>query len=217
MRLIKRGLTMKKNKYWLLILVIVLSCCILSMKLFGISIMEEAQTATYGFSTLHGLDGVYSPRVCVMSRTLQDSFKNAIEGTENEFDEACFSIQKELREKVLLLIQKAEIRIIPTPKNNYRGEDATYISIKVTIRKPLKDEQFYAFTVQTELSQNVQLVRNPKIMACVPTWPNNSLDPPNIFFVAGFSEMKEAIRNEVTNQIKQFTEDYLAANPKNKR
>jgi len=187
------------------------------MKLFGISIMEEAQIATYGFSTLQGLDGVYKPGVCVMSRTLQDSFKSAIEGTKNEFDEACLSIQKELGEEVLLLIQKAGIRIIPTPKNKDRGEDATYLSIKVTVRKPLKDEQFYAFTVQTELSQNIQIVRDPRIIACVPTWPNNNLDPPNIFFVAGFSEMKDAIRIEVIDQMKQFTEDYLDANPKNKR
>lgn len=204
---------MKKNKYWLLISVIVLSCCILSIKLFGSSIDEKAQIATYGFSTLQGLDGVYNPRVLVMSRTLQDSMESAIKGTKNEFDEACLSIQKELQEEVLLLIRKAGVRIIPIPKNNYRGENATYLNIEVTVRKPAKDSQFYAFTVQTELSQNIQLVRNPNIRTCVPTWPNSIIHP-NIFFVVGFSEMKEAIRIEITKQIKQFTEDYLAANPK---
>lgn len=205
---------MKRNKYWLSISVIVLSCCILSVKLFGISIADKTQVAAYGFSTLSGLDVVYTPLVQVWPRTMQDSIKSAIEGTKNEFDEACLSIQKTLGEEVSLLIQKAGIRIIPTPKN-YLDENATCLSIEVTVRKPVKDEQLYAFTVQTEVSQNIQLVRDPNIMARVPTWPSIRYNPPNIFFVAGFSEMKEAIRIEVANQIKQFTEDYLAANPKN--
>jgi hypothetical protein len=202
---------MKNYKYWLLISIIILLCGGLFMKIHGISNEEQAQLDIYGFSTLQGLEGVYTPRVTVMSRTLKDSIKNFIEDTQNELDEACLSIQRELQEEVLLLLQKAGIRIVPIPKNNTNNDFVAYLGVDVTVRKPSKDSSLYAFTVQTELTQEVQLVRDPKIRADVPTWPNSAFHQ-SIFFVSGFSAMKEAIRGEVTSQIKQFIEDYLAAN-----
>ena len=203
---------MKVKKLWILISVV---CCavFLSAGLFGISVEERAQLDTYGFSTLQGLDGVYPPGVTVMARTIQDSITSFVEGAWDELDEACFSIQRELNKEVMLSIQKAGVKIIPILKNELQNDNAARLWVAVTVRKPMKDSPLYAFTVHIELTQDVQLVRNPKIRTSVPTWPN-SISRPNIFLVGGFAEMKQAIRSEVASKTNQFIEDYLAANPK---
>ena len=205
---------MKKSKYWFLISVIVLLCCILPIKLYGISGEEQAQFGVYGFSTLHGLEGVDSPRVSVMDRTISDMAKSFTEGSGlDELDEACLSMSRELQEEIVLLIKKAGIKIVPIPNSDIHSSGVARLGVDVTVRKLTKNVPFYAFTVQTELTQEVQLVRDPKIRTEVSTWPN-SIFRPNIFFAASFAEMKEAVRGEVTTQIKKFIEDYLAANPK---
>jgi vacuolar-type H+-ATPase subunit H len=206
-----KGSIMRIKKYWILVLAIISCTTFLSVKLFATSIEEKAQIDTYGFSTLRNLEGIYRPGVVVLSRTVENLAETLIEGKENELDEACRSIREDLRNEVSLLLQNSGIKIFPVTKNDLQSADVGRLGIEVTLRKPVKDVQLYAFTVQIELQQEVQLVRDSKIKTYVSTWPN-SVSRPDIVFVSGFTETIQAIRNEVIKQTKKFIEDYLAAN-----
>ncbi len=202
---------MRIKKYWILLLAIIICTAFLPVKLFAISIEEKAQIDTYGFSTLRNLEGIYRPGVVVLSRTLENLAETLIEGKENELDEACRSIREDLRDEISLLLQNSGIKLFQVTKNDPKSANVGRLGIEVALRKPVKDVQLYAFTVQIELQQDVQLVRDSKIKTNVSTWPN-SVSRPDIVFVSGFPEMKQAIRNEVIKETKKFIEDYLAAN-----
>jgi hypothetical protein len=183
---------------------------LLSIKSSGISIEEESQIKTHGTSTLLHLKKVV-PWCGVAPRTIEDTMDSFIEGNRDEFDGACKSIQDDLNNKMRASLRKAGLVIVEN--SNLADEQTAYLQVRVTVRKIDKNQPIYAFSVNVQLSQLVQLVRNPKIRTTAETWPN--AEAPNIMFVAGFYQLEQAIRKEATAQLDKFIEDYLAANQGN--
>lgn len=201
---------MNSTKYCIVVVTIVCCIVLLSIKASGISDEEKSGVEVYGISTLDGLKKVV-PSCVVWSRTIEDTMDSFIEGNRDEFDGACKSIQDDLKNKMRASLRKTGLVVVE--KSNLADEQTAYLQIRVIVRKIAKDQSIYAFSVHIQLQQLVQLVRNPKIRTSTETWPN-SVDAPDIMFVAGFHELQEAIEKKVTVQLDKFTEDYLAANPK---
>lgn len=202
---------MKTKKYWILAVAVVYCIVLLSIKSSGISIEEESQIKTHGTSTLLHLKKVV-PWCGVAPRTIEDTMDSFIEGNRDEFDGACKSIQDDLNNKMRASLRKAGLVIVEN--SNLADEQTAYLQVRVAVRKIDKNQPIYAFSVNVQLSQLVQLVRNPKIKTTAETWPN-AIEDHNIMFVAGFYQLEQAIRKKVTAQLDKFIEDYLAANQGN--
>ena len=199
---------MKKD--W--ILAVAVACCIilLSIRVSGISTHEEAQIGVYGASTLLALKKVV-PHCVVLPRTIEDSISSLLDGNRDELDAACVAIQNNLRNKMRASLHKVGLEVLQN--SNLADEQTAYLQVQVVVRKIAKDPSIYAFSVHIQLTQLVQLVRNPKIRTTTETWPED-IEPPDIMFVSGFHTLQKTIEKEVTIKLDIFINDYLAANPK---
>jgi hypothetical protein len=183
---------MKTKKYW--ILAVSIACCVLllALRVSGISRGEKLQLEVFGISTLHGLKAVSVHVVLVAEEELG-------------------SVTREtLQTQVELELRKGGVKVINDTDPNVNAVDVGRLAV---VLKPKKVFDFpaYACYLSAEVSQHVALVRNPKILTKVATWPM-VLEPEG--FIVGRDNLEQTIREQVTNKTNEFINDYLAANPK---
>ena len=192
---------MKTGKYWTLAAVAIGSVLILSARLVGVSTSEKQQLEWFGVSTLSGLK-IIQP--IVMFEPLDANFKFA-------------HFKNELQTQMNSALRKAGIKLVAERKNLNDvnlGQLVVVVGIsKISIeRKLLKDT--YVFGVQTGLYQLVQLSRDLKVRAMAQTWSETSFPAPSMTVS---NKIGHAIKDEVAVHLKEFINDYLAANPKDEQ
>lgn len=192
---------MKRKKYWILASAVVCCAAFLTVRVSGISSSEELQLATFGISTLDGLDGV-KPMVRL---AVVDKSK---EGKEETKTKVGLLSESELQRRVEFVLRRAGVKVAAERTINNGTLVVGVVAVKAYEELPL-----YIFTVQTELIQSVELVRDHKIRTAARTWPN--LTSTQLITVSP-EELEGAIKNAVTSQVDKFIEDYTSANPKPK-
>jgi hypothetical protein len=108
-------------------------------------------------------------------------------------------VELRLREAGVPVLLKSEALKRP-------GCPILYLSVIVLER----ESGGYAYSADVELTEQVTLVRKPAVIAIgATTWHARS-----IVGVVGASELAETVRGTVRDQVAQFVNVYLAANPK---
>jgi len=183
---------MRTKKYW--ILVVSITCCILllALRVSGISRCEKLQLELFGISTLHGLKAV-SVYVVLLA------------------EEKLGSVNKEtLQTQVELELRKGGVKVINDTDPNVNAIDVGRFGLILNVKKVF-DLPAYACDLSAQVSQYVALVRNPKILTKVATWPT-VIEPEG--FIGRRDNLEQTIRDQVTSKTNEFINDYLAANPK---
>lgn len=193
---------MKKKKYWWPM--VSLCFCIvvgLSVKLLAISFNEGQQLKDYNISTLKGLKGI-TPIVYLDLHGVSDI------NTANW--------NSELQEMVEMTLYISRIKMIDKEVFN-RDCPFLFVFIEVYAAPILKKapRYVYAAKVSTGVHEMVQLVRNPKIVTKVQTWPYRApLVPERWIHICYREELKKKVGDEIIYQLGVFKNDYFAANPK---
>ena len=189
---------MKTKKYWLLVTICISLLVAFSVKLFAVSWNEKQRLEEYGVSTLKGLEGV---RPTILFKKSEKD--NKLGSFDTTFWEGEFQMEAELA------LRRNGIKVLNA------GFPALIIFIETCSFDIPEKVYVYAFKVSTYLFEEVQLVRDPKLLTRTLTWPN---DPPVIvgrgIIMAGRNRVKQEIKEQVIRQTNEFCNDYLAANPK---
>lgn len=183
---------MRTKKYW--ILAVSIACCVLllALRVSGISRGEKLQLELFGISTLHGLKAV-SVYVVLVSE-----------------DEIGLVTKETLQTQVELELRKGGVKVINDTDPNVNAVDVGRFCLLLQVIKVFHFPA-YASCLSAQVSQHVALIRNPKILTKVATWP--MVLEPNVF-IAGRDYLEQTIRDQVTSKTNEFINDYLAANPK---
>lgn len=180
---------MKTRRYSILVLPAVVCMTFLCITVWGISLEEKEQLRRFGVSTLEGLKGVY-PKVLLFPR----------EGVRLPL-----VTERTLQTAMELELRKAGIKILNDPNDPEAG-----LTMTITIDK-VKGFPLYSVGALVSLSQNVGLLRNPKLQTHGATWP---LFPTPITYCAGEDVLEDMLKNVVVDHSKKFCDDYFAANQK---
>jgi hypothetical protein len=178
-----------------LVTVATIICCIgfFAVRLGGASIPEQEQLRLFGKSTLAGLKGV-APSVKLV---IPKKYRRDIKLTDSQ-----------LQSQVTSALQKADIKVFE-PTN--RPASVELLFVTVSLSKVSAERPIYFFKTETELWQQVELVRDKKILTITRTWP---LRPESRLIVADSTRVEQAIKDIISEQINDFVNDYLAANPR---
>jgi len=204
---------MRTKKCWILTILFACSVVVLSGRLSGISHHEEEQIKDFGISTLSGLKEL-TPLVILSTG-------------EDEANKLPSLTQNELQTQVEMALRIAGIRITerqPPLLSIYVAlmrdsvaENLSRIAFKDLSLDPKElSLRFYIYTVSTQLYQSVELQRNNKIRTLAPTWPYLYTET-RLFGVGNHLFVENEIKNAVTKQMNAFINDYLAANPKDRK
>ncbi|HUT29398.1 MAG TPA: hypothetical protein VMX13_06375 [Sedimentisphaerales bacterium] len=194
-----------------------LGVMLFSGMLYGVSHWEKTQVEKYGSSTLKGLESV----------SVSVSLLNLSEPAEGPNRRPVQTLtQSDLQTEVELILRSAGIPIHQQSEQSFPG--ATFF-VNVVVREhrcdrehKLKDPpgdlwefgHYFFWRASANLHQSVALSRQPEICTFAQTWPLSPACVRNELNVAGREAVAEAIREEVGKQVREFTNDYLAANPK---
>ncbi len=184
---------MNTKKYLALAAMVI--CCVvfLAVRLGGVSIPEQEQLRLFGKSTLEGLSGV-APSVKLI---IPEKYRRTIKLTDTQ-----------LQAQVTSALQNAGIRTLePTDS----ASPVELLFVTVSLSKVSAERPVYFFKVETELWQQVELVRDRRIRTITRTWP---LRPESRLIVAGSMKVQQAIKDIISAQMSNFVNDYLSANPK---
>ena len=184
---------MNIKKYFALAIMAI--CCIgvLAVGAAGVSIPEQEQLRLFGKSTLEGLNGV-APSVKLI---IPEKYRGTIKLTDSQ-----------LQTQDTTALQNAGIKILE-PADSTSSVELLFVTIsvgKVSAERPI-----YFFKAETELWQQVELVRDRRIRTITRTWP---LRLESRLIVAGSMKVEQAIKDIISGQISNFVNDYLSANPK---
>lgn len=184
---------MNTKKYLALAAMII--CCVgfLAVVVTGVSIPEQEQLRVFGKSTLEGLKGV-APSVRLI---IPEKYRRTIKLTDGQ-----------LQAQVTSALQNASIKILE-PTNSATPVELLFVTVSVS--KVSAERPIYFFKAETELWQQVELVRDRRIRTITRTWP---LRPESRLIVAGSMKVEQAIKDIVSGQMSDFVNDYLTANPK---
>ncbi len=184
---------MNTKKYLTLAAIVI--CCVgfLVVGVAGVSIPEQEQIRVFGKSTLEGLNGV-APSVKLI---IPEEYRRTIKLTDGQ-----------LQEQVTSALQSAGIRILE-PADSASSVELLFVT--VSLSKVLAERPIYFFKAETELWQQVELVRDRRIRTITRTWP---LRPESRLIVAGSMKVEQAIKDIISGQMSNFVNDYLSANPK---
>lgn len=173
----------------------IIICCVvfLAVQVPGVSIPEQEQLRLFGKSTLAGLKGV-APSVKLV---IPEKYRRAIKLTDSQ-----------LQAQVNSALQNAGIKIFePTDPS----ASVELLFVTVSLSKVSAERPIYFFKAETELWQQVELVRDRRIRTITRTWP---LRPESRLIVADSMKVEQAIKNIISGQMSDFVNDYLSANPK---
>jgi hypothetical protein len=165
--------------------------CLVSLAgvVWAISPSEKQQLDNFKVSTLKGLRGV-----AVSVKITRDKPETLSLLKENE-----------LQGEVEIALQNAGIEVLrPTP-------DVGLYVVLVNVAAVGQDGMTCAIHVQSSLLQIVQLSRDTTIRTEAQTWPALSQAR---YAVVSLAITKSTIVRTVKDQVKDFAEDYKAANPK---
>jgi len=169
-------------------------CCITALMgltgiVLAISPSEKQQLDNFKVSTLKGLRGVAVKVIIVR----------------DDANMLPFLKEQTLQDEVELALQNAGIEIArPTP------EMGLYV-VLVKVTAASNDKLNIAMHVQSSLLQIVNLSRDTTIKTEALTWPSFGQSR---FGVVSVAIVKSAIEKTVKEQVKDFTNDWKAANPK---
>jgi hypothetical protein len=169
------------------------TACLVSLAgvVWAISPSEKQQLDNFKVSTLKGLRGV-----AVSVKIVRDKPETL-----------SLLKESELQGEVEIALQNAGIEVLrPTP-------DVGLYVVLVNVAAVGQDGLNCAIHVQSSLLQIVQLSRDTTIRTEAQTWPALSQAR---FGVVSLAITKSTIVRTVKDQIKDFAEDYKAANPKPK-
>jgi hypothetical protein len=156
---------------------------------WAISPSEKQQLDNFKVSTLKGLRGV-----TVSVKIVRDKPETL-----------SLLKESELQGEVEIALQNAGIEVLrPTP-------DVGLYVVIVNVAAAGQDSLNCAIYVQSSLLQIVQLSRDATIRTEAQTWPSVSQAR---FGVVSLAVTKSTIVRTVKDQVKDFAEDYKAANPK---
>ncbi|MHA2315614.1 MAG: hypothetical protein ACXACF_10120 [Candidatus Hermodarchaeia archaeon] len=192
---------MKVKKYWFLGAIGISLIVSFSVRLFAVTRNEKNQLEEYGVSTLQGLKGV-NPVISFESLSKVKE-ENKLGSLDTTYWKAEFQMEAEyalLRNGIKMHNANFPVLIIFIEANSMEITEKGYI---------------YAFKVSTYLYEEVQLIRNTKLLTTTITWP----DDPVIIVGRGVSiarqdKVKLTIKQQVIQQTNEFCREYLAANPK---
>jgi len=194
-----------KTKKYLIFLTLICCCAVLlpvgTSGIFTYS-FEKFQLVNFGVSTLHGLKGV-KPTVLFRAGK-SDVLKS---------DLPTNLVISGLSESTLQTQVELELR--KTGINIVEDKEAPVLFVRVFIVK-LVAQDYYIYSVSMKLTEEVELIRDRKIHTFSSTWPpsiGSLLYAPRVGADVTLG-ITQAIKNEVDNLIKEFCNDYLAANPK---
>ncbi len=112
---------------------------------------------------------------------------------------------EEIRTAVELILRSSRIRIL-TRSERFKTPSSPYLYVRVSA---LKSKVHYSLCVQVALRQDVSLVHRPQhIIIGVQTWGVSS------FGHTGRSKLSEENSLLVEPLVKEFANDFLAANPR---
>ncbi len=170
-------------------------CCVafLAVRVPGLSTPEQEQIRVFGKSTLDGLKGV-APSVKLI---VPEKYRRSIKLTESQ-----------LQAQVTSALQNAGIRILE-PTGSASPVELLFVTVSVS--KVSAERPIYFFKAETELWQEVELVRDRRIRTITRTWP---LRPQSRLIVAGSMKVEQAVKDIISGQMSNFVNDYLSANPK---
>lgn len=201
---------MKVKKYWIILVIIV--CCILflPMMVTGISPKEELQLKTFGISTLKGLKGVSVDVKLISNVTSELETEDTLQAlVEQELRKGGIKVFSDTDPNIYLANLFFEVTVF---KADTSGLEAKSI-------KP-----FYYCTVTVHLLQDVVLVRNLAITTKASTWPHLTQPSPDykwpylpntpIGSALSKDGINKLIRSGIMDGVKNFCDDYLAANAK---
>jgi hypothetical protein len=190
---------MKVKKYWVMGAVAICLSVFWAVKVSAISNSEKIQLELFEVSTLYKLKAV-EPIVII------------------EAEEAkLIGVNKDsLQTEVELMLRKARIKI--DSAENKSLEDRVEIG-RLTVSVDVREIEFapiYCITTHVELRQYVTLLRytETRITTRAVTWP--LVSKPEITFAgkdAGV-QIRQAVSSGITQQMNNFCNEYLAANPK---
>ena len=189
---------MKAKKYVVLAVIAILSFVIFSASVKGISPWEKDQINKFGVSTLKGMTSI-RPIVGIL---------------ENEEPATHGLSRDELQTQVELALRNAGVNVTEkdfTYETHIGGEAVLAVGIFLRRIEVIEGVNIYAITTNMELFQYVTLVRDPKVMTFIPTWPRGYSKVP------GWAEsegLRETVKEGIDRDISKFINDYLAANPK---
>jgi hypothetical protein len=166
--------------------------CIVSLcaTVWAVSPSEKQQLNNFKVSTLKGLKGV-----AVKVMIVRDSP-----------DVLPFLKEAGLQKDVEYALQNAGLEIAsPTP-------DVGLYVVLVRVTPATVDNMNFAMNVQSSLLQIVNLSRDTTIKTESQTWPSFGQGR---FGVLPVTNAKTTIEKTVKEQVKDFTDDWKAANPKN--
>jgi len=113
-----------------------------------------------------------------------------------------------LQTDVELKLRQEKIRVL-TSGERLAAPGMPYLYLRVGTFKNIKSDMgLYAFVINLELIQEVRLTRNPAITSLGATWQARG------FVGTVGAENLHIVRDDVRDQVDQFLNAYLAANPK---
>ena len=142
----------------------------------------------YKRDALKGLEGVYVLIEPIRSEAQEDGLTEVL-----------------LQTDVELQLRKAGIKVL-TKEECFKTPGAPYLYINVNTVK-FKNLELYSFNIKIELTQYIQLERNPSITIPADTWSVGMVGS----VVA--SQMKSFVRESLGNLVDKFINDYLVVNP----
>lgn len=183
-----KGDKMKTKKYSTLRVMLAVICGSTLYTINGCADKEEV--GEYNASTR--IEAQYvGTGIDAMYVVVEDLTKDAIEAG---------LTRKQIQTDVELKLRQEGIRIRSTPVD-------AFLCVNVNILKIL-DGSMLANSITVELKQVVFLMRNPKILILATTWSKSMTG------YAGETVFVSSMRQDVSDLVDIFLNDYLAANPK---
>ena len=192
---------MKTKKYWIWLAVLSVVFVFLSVRVLGISYSIE-KVEEHTLDRLKGLTKV-GPLAALY---LGEEEKHQVRLTD-----------KDLQAQVELALRRAGIKLMEDKNDRSSAYRGGVLTVDINVKR-VKDLPLYSFTVSTDLCELVEIStfgrgwrsRSSQTLSAR-TWPINSWSHLSI---ADSENVEKAIQDEVAEQIKEFINDYLAANPK---
>ncbi|MFC1739094.1 hypothetical protein ACFL1G_08610, partial [Planctomycetota bacterium] len=186
-----------KKKYIIVVSAIISCLALIAVTVSAVSSSEQMQLSAFGVSTLKGLQAV-KPMVTLGFKSRTGQIRDSRLLSESEF-----------QSQVEKMLAEAGITIADEKAQNIGLLAVGVVGVSAHI-----GQSFYIFTVQTELLQNVKLVRDENIVTTARTWPNWTGTK---LVTVGPDQVKLAVKKAVEEQVKTFIDDYTAANPQVKK
>jgi len=151
--------------------------------------LSFASDDEYSGKSLRGLRGVY-----VLVEDLRPEVEQA------GLTKAMIQTDAELK------LRLAGIRVL-TQDENLKEPGMPYLYLRATVFQ--SSPKSWRFSVTVELTQYVQLTRNPAIVVGAHTWSSERLNG-----IAPSADMPQMVRSDSKDLVDQFINAYLAVNPK---